>query len=361
VISTNNSTFGRTVAPEQHLLISRLRAVENGRWVVHAALSGISGFVSPSGEVTARTQLFEPAVLRGDVPRRSGRTIYNRIGGWLPLAYFLGAALAFVAPRRARRRPPDPLPPDPKVRVILPTYNERENIEEVLRRLRTAEPRVEVTVVDDGSPDGTGEVVRQVAGTDGRVHVVERPEKGGLASAYLEGFRRAIADGADVVVEMDADLSHRPEDLARLLEGARGNDLTIGSRYVRGGRVENWSPFRRLLSRGGNLYARMILGFPIRDATSGFRAFRTRALEELIAQPLRSDGYGFQIELAYRAWRRGFSVAEVPITFVERRAGQSKISRGIVAEALWQVLEWGIRDRVFRRSVDPHQAEVLSS
>jgi glycosyltransferase involved in cell wall biosynthesis len=178
---------------------------------------------------------------------------------------------------------------------------------------------------------------------------MERPGKAGLASAYRDGFGRALAEGADVVVEMDADLSHRPEELPRLLEAARDHHLVIGSRYVAGGGIRNWGLLRRVLSRGGNLYARALLGLPVRDATSGYRAFRREALEELMGDWTRSEGYAFQIDLAYRAWRRGLSVAEVPITFEDRHAGASKLSRRIVFEALWQVLTWAVRDRLLRR------------
>jgi len=238
---------------------------------------------------------------------------------------------------------------EPQVWVILPTYNERESVEEVVERVLAASPRVDVKVVDDSSPDGTGDIVRKVADREPRVTLVERPEKGGLASAYLDGFALALAEGYDLVVEMDADLSHRPEDLPRLLEAAAGHHLTIGSRYVPGGRVRNWSLFRRVLSRGGNLYVRLLLGLPVADATSGFRVYRWDALRELITHRLRSDGYAFQVELAYRAWRRGMAVGEVPITFEERRHGHSKISRAIVVEALWYVFLWAVRDRLLRR------------
>jgi glycosyltransferase involved in cell wall biosynthesis len=181
------------------------------------------------------------------------------------------------------------------------------------------------------------------------VTLIERPEKGGLAGAYLDGFGVALAEGYDLIVEMDADLSHRPEDLPRLLEAARNHHLAIGSRYMAGGRVRNWGLLRRVLSRGGNLYVRILLGLPVADATSGFRVYRREALRELVAHRLRSEGYAFQVELAYRAWRRGLAVAEVPITFEERRHGHSKISRAIVAEALLQVAAWSVRDRLLRR------------
>ena len=349
VVSTNNSTFGVSPAPEQHLVLSELRAVETGRWVVHAALSGISAFVSPEGEVVQRTPLFERVLERGDVPRATGRTVYNLIGGWLPLAIFLLLSVFYLVPRRSRRRPVPTLDEDPRVAVILPTYNERDTVEEVIGRILIADERVDIKVVDDSSPDGTGDIVRKLAEREPRVMLVDRPEKGGLASAYLDGFVLAISEGYDLVVEMDADLSHSPEELPALLRGAGDHHLTIGSRYVPGGRITNWGVLRRLLSRAGNWYVRLFLGLPVSDATSGFRVYRWEALRELVTHQLRSEGYAFQVELAYRAWRRGMVVGEVPITFEERRHGHSKISRAIVAEALWQVFVWAIRDRVLRR------------
>jgi apolipoprotein N-acyltransferase len=348
VVSTNNSTFGVSAAPEQHVVLSKLRAVESGRWVVHAALSGISAVISPGGEVVRQTGLFEPAILRARIPTASGTTIYDAIGGWLPLVFLVLLGIAYLAPRRGQPRAAPPIGEDARVAVILPTYDERNTIEDVIDRVLAASERIDVMVVDDSSPDGTGELVRKVADREPRVSLVERPEKGGLASAYLDGFVLAIAEGYELIVEMDADLSHSPEELPRLLSGARTHHVTIGSRYVPGGRVQNWSLLRRILSRGGNIYVRLLLGLPVRDATSGFRVYRRDALRELVTHQLRSEGYAFQIELAYRAWRRGFQVGEVPITFEERRHGHSKISRAIVLEALWHVFAWALRDRVFR-------------
>jgi apolipoprotein N-acyltransferase len=348
VVSTNNSTFGVSAAPEQHIVLSELRAVESGRWVVHAALSGASAIISPSGEVIEQTGLFEQAVLRASIPTASGTTIYDAIGGWLPLLFLILLGVAYLAPRRGDPVPVAPLATDARAAVILPTYNERDTIEEVIQRVLASSERVDVLVVDDSSPDGTGDLVRKIADREPRVSLEDRPEKGGLASAYLDGFVLALSRGYDLIVEMDADLSHSPEELNRLLAGAENSHLTIGSRYVPGGRVQNWSLIRRVLSRGGNLYVRLLLGLPVRDATSGYRVYRWEALRRLITHQLRSEGYGFQIELAYRAWRRGMAVTEVPITFEERRHGHSKISRGIVLEALWQVFVWAIRDRVLR-------------
>ena len=349
VISTNNSTFGRSAAPDQHLVLSELRAVETGRWVLHAALTGASAVISPAGEVSGRTGLFEQAVVRAELRVASGSTVYDVIGGWLPTAFLFGMLLGLARPGRRIERGVAPVPEHARVNVVLPTYNERDTIEEVLGRVLAADDRVEVTVVDDSSPDGTGDLVRKFAEEDPRVVLDERPEKGGLASAYLDGFVRAIEHGYDLIVEMDADLSHLPEELPRLLEAARHHHLVIGSRYVPGGDVRNWSRFRRILSRGGNLYSRLLLGMPVADATSGFRVYRWEALRELVTHQLRSEGYAFQVELAYRAWRRGMSVGEVPITFEERRHGHSKLSRTIVVEALGHVLLWAVRDRVLRR------------
>lgn len=346
VVSTNNATFRRSPAAAQHLALSELRAVETGRWVVHAGITGISAVVDVRGRVLDRTELFEAALLRARVPQAQGRTPFNVIGGWLPSLFVLGAALALLSPRRRPSRPVEPLPAEPRVAVVLPTYEEADTIGAVLEGVLGVGERVEAVVVDDASPDGTAEVARRVARDTGRVRLEERPGKQGLASAYLHGFGLALDRGFDLIVEMDADLSHRPEELPRLLEGAREHHVVIGSRYVPGGAIPDWTLPRRALSRGGNRYARLLLGLPVADATSGYRVYRREALEELLAGGVTSEGYAFQVELAYRAWRAGMSVGEVPITFSDRRHGRSKLSRGIVAEALWKVLAWAIRDRV---------------
>ena len=354
VVVINNASYDRTAASEQHLQMSRLRAVENGRWVVHSAVSGISAFIDERGDVVDSRGLFEPATMRAMVRASDRRTLYTRLGDWVPWGSII-LVVGLIALPRSRRRPrrePGPLPAEPRTLVILPTYNERATIESVLDGLTTTGTQLDILVVDDGSPDGTGAIVRERADADPHIRLVERPRKSGLASAYAVGFERAIAEGYDLAVEMDSDLSHRPEELPRLLEAAQRHHLVIGSRYVPGGSVTNWSRARVALSRAGNLYARFCLGFDVHDATSGFRVYRREALEEITATPITSDGYGFQIELVFRAWDLGLSVGEAPISFREREHGQSKISRRIVVEALWLVTVWGLRAR-FRPDPDP--------
>jgi len=348
VVTIDNASYEYTAASRQHLEMSRLRAVENARWVVHAAVSGISAFIDPTGRVVGETGLFQTTILRHEIRASTAKTLYTRLGDWVPWLSLTLALALLLAPRSRLRRqpPPDPLPERPRILVILPTYNERGTIEPVIRGLLALEDGVDVLVVDDGSPDKTAELVRGVAAGEPRVRLVERPAKAGLASAYFVGFHTALGEGYDLAVEMDSDLSHQPQELPRLLAAARDHHLVIGSRYVPGGAVTNWSRARIALSKGGNLYARIMLGIPLRDATSGFRVFRKGLLAHLVAEPIRSDGYGFQIELALRSWRDGYSVGEAPITFREREHGQSKISRRIVIEALWLVTVWGIKGRL---------------
>ncbi len=222
--------------------------------------------------------------------------------------------------------------------VCLPTYDERENLEPMLRALREVlGPDDAVLVIDDNSPDGTGELADRLAAELDFVEVLHRQRKEGLGPAYLAGFRRALERGAELVVEMDCDFSHDPKDVPRLIEAAGSADLVLGSRYVPGGGVENWGLVRRVVSAGGSLYARVLLGVPIRDLTGGFKCFRRSVLEALDLEAVHSKGYAFQIELTYRALRRGFRVREVPIRFVDREVGGSKMSRGIVLEAIWRV------------------------
>ncbi len=348
VLTINNASYGTTAASRQHLVMSQLRAAETGRWVVHAAISGISAFVDPGGRVVAETGLFTDEILRRTIRASDAITPYVRLGDWAPVVMVLAVLGLSVVPRVRRRRlpPPGPLPNRPRVLVVLPTYDERQTIGRVLGRLMTLADGVDVIVVDDYSPDGTADVVKNAAAGQARIRLIERPGKAGLASAYWLGFRHGLEEGYDLVVEMDSDLSHDPDELPRLLEAAATADLVIGSRYVSGGAVTNWSRPRRALSKAGNVYARIALGIDVHDATSGFRVYRRRLLEHVVAEPVRSDGYGFQIELAFRAWRDGFTVAEAPITFREREHGTSKISRRIVLEALWLVAVWGVRERL---------------
>jgi dolichol-phosphate mannosyltransferase len=223
----------------------------------------------------------------------------------------------------------------PRAVVCLPTYNERENLEPMLRALGAH--GVDVLVIDDGSPDGTGALADELARELGYVDVLHRERKEGLGPAYLAGFRRALAGGADLILEMDCDFSHDPVDVPRLIAAAEDADLVLGSRYVPGGRIGNWGLLRRFVSRGGSLYAQLLLGVGIRDLTGGFKCYRREVLERIDLDAVHSKGYAFQIETTYRALRAGFRVVEVPITFVDREVGGSKMSRRIVLEAVWKV------------------------
>jgi dolichol-phosphate mannosyltransferase len=226
----------------------------------------------------------------------------------------------------------------PRVLVVTPTYNERENLVELVAALHRAAPEADLLIVDDASPDGTGPLADEIAAADPRVRVIHRAGKLGLGTAYVEGFGYAMAHGYDVVFEMDADFSHDPAYIPRFLEAiAGGADVVLGSRNVPGGAVEGWGVGRHILSKGGSLYARTILGVGVRDLTTGFKAYTRRALEQIEPATLRSNGYSFQIETTYRALRKGLRVVEVPIVFVDRRAGRSKMSRRIFAEAIVEV------------------------
>lgn len=237
-----------------------------------------------------------------------------------------------------------------RVLVILPTYNEVENIEEVIGLVRETVPEAHVLVVDDGSPDGTAELAERVGAELGQVEVMRRQAKAGLGSAYRAGFRWGLERGFEAMVEMDSDLSHDPRALTELLAGVdRGADLVVGSRYVPGGSIPDWALHRRLLSRWGNRYAGVVLGLRVRDATAGYRAYRATILAEIDLDAVRADGYGFQIEMAYQVARHGGQIVEVPISFTDRVRGKSKMSGRIVLEALALVTWWGIRDRLFRR------------
>jgi dolichol-phosphate mannosyltransferase len=236
-----------------------------------------------------------------------------------------------------------------RVLVVLPTFNERENIEHVLRQTRTSLPAADVLVVDDGSPDGTADLAEQAAGELGRIEVLRRPGKAGLGSAYRDGFRLGLARGYDVMVEMDSDGSHDPSVLPALVGAVeQGADLAIGSRYVPGGSIPDWKLVRRAISRGGCRFARAMLGLSVHDATAGFRAYDARTLRTIDFDRVRADGYGFQVEMTYLVELRGGRIVEVPICFRDRTRGSSKMSSRIVVEALVLVSWWGLRDRVHR-------------
>lgn len=222
--------------------------------------------------------------------------------------------------------------------LVLPTYNEAENVEPLVEAARAKlPPGAQVLIVDDNSPDGTGAIADRLAARHEDVHILHRPRKEGLGPAYIAGFREALAGGAGLVLEMDADFSHDPAYLPRLLDAAKNADLVLGSRYVDGGGVSDWGPLRRAISRGGSAYARLVLGVDVRDLTGGFKCFRREVLEAIDLDRITTRGYAFQVEMTYRALRRGFQVAEVPIVFRERRVGSSKMDTSIVAEAVWRL------------------------
>ncbi|NHA68329.1 polyprenol monophosphomannose synthase [Phycicoccus flavus] len=235
--------------------------------------------------------------------------------------------------------------PIQRVAVLIPTYNERETLPVAVRGVRAALPEADVVVLDDASPDGTGDVADELAAADPQVHVLHRTRKEGLGAAYLAGFRWALEAGYDTLVEMDADGSHRPEHLPALLNAAEHADLVIGSRWVRGGRVVNWPLHRKALSVGGNLYVKVLLGMPVNDATAGYRVYRADALRAMGLDDVASQGYCFQADLTWRAVRGGLTVVEVPITFVEREVGQSKMSPDVATESLRRITGWGVRHR----------------
>ena len=233
-----------------------------------------------------------------------------------------------------------------RVLVIIPTYQERESLPLIVARVRTAVPTAHLLVADDNSPDGTGKIADELAASDDHLHVLHRPAKKGLGAAYVAGFEWALSNGYDAIVEMDADGSHQPEQLPDLLGALTDADVVLGSRWVPGGKVSNWPKSREVLSRGANAYARVALGIPLRDATGGYRVYRAEVLRSFDLTTVRSQGYCFQVDLALRSWQHGYRVVEVPISFVERALGASKMNRGIVFEALWRVTVWGVRARL---------------
>jgi len=243
--------------------------------------------------------------------------------------------------------PPDPSPFHDLGRIltIVPTYNESGNIRLITARIRAATPEVHILIADDNSPDGTGDIADELVTEDDHIHVLHRQGKDGLGAAYLAGFEWALENGYDVMVEMDADGSHQPEQLPLLLDALRDADLVLGSRWVPGGSVQNWPKSREVLSRGGNWYTRVALALPLMDATGGYRAYRASTLLTIDLNGVGSAGYIFQVDLAYRVIQAGLRVVEVPIQFTEREIGTSKMSQSIVTEALWRVTVWGFRER----------------
>jgi dolichol-phosphate mannosyltransferase len=232
-----------------------------------------------------------------------------------------------------------------RVVVVIPTYNEADNIRLITERVRRAVPSVDILVADDNSPDGTGTIADELAAADSQLHVLHRAGKEGLGAAYIAGFAWAREHGYDAVVEMDADGSHAPEELSKLLDAARDADVVIGSRWVPGGSVVNWPLHRMILSRGGSLYTRIALGLPLRDTTAGYRVYRMPVLDKIEVHTVSSQGYCFQIDLGWRSHKSGFRIVEVPIRFAERERGASKMSSSIVREAFWRVAVWGVRAR----------------
>ena len=226
---------------------------------------------------------------------------------------------------------------NPRVLIAVPTYNESESIDELCRRLASTMPEADILIIDDNSPDGTGEIADRLAAADPRVEVLHRPGKEGLGPAYIAGFHRALEGGAALVVQMDADFSHDPAYLPRLIAASVMADLVVGSRYVPGGGITEWGEARRMISRGGSFYSRVVLGVPVRDLTGGFKCFRREVLETVDLDTVNASGYSFQVEMTYRVLKAGFEVLEVPITFRERRAGSSKMSTSIMLEAAWRV------------------------
>ena len=241
-------------------------------------------------------------------------------------------------------------PPANRIVIVMPTYNERQNLESIAGRVRVALPAADLLVVDDNSPDGTGDLADKLAETDPRVQVMHRTDKAGLGKAYIAGFGWALERGYDVIVEMDADGSHQPEHLPGLVAALNGADLSIGSRWVPGGKVVNWPKTREALSRAANIYTRLMLGLSVRDATAGFRAYRAATLRTISLDQVESTGYCFQIDLTLRVADAGLRIVEVPITFVEREHGASKMSNRIIMEAFWRVAQWGVKRRLGRRT-----------
>ena len=364
-VPSNNATFNKTMS-EQQLAFAKVRAVEHDRYVVVAGTTGISAVIAPDGVELERTDFFQPAYLDAQVRLKSTLTPATRWGPtvqWVLVGIAAAAILAGIRHRRRAARQVRPEPgarderqrsdmttsqPSQNVLVIIPTYNERENLPLIHRRLRDSCPDAHLLIVDDGSPDGTGELADELVAADPvRTHVMHRTAKDGLGAAYLAGFAWGLSRDYSVLVEMDADGSHAPEQLHRLLDAVdAGADLAIGSRYVQGGTVRNW-PWRRwVLSWTANTYARVALGVGIHDITAGYRAYRREVLEAIGLDAVDSKGYCFQIDLTWRTVCDRFVIVEVPITFTERELGVSKMSGSNIREALFKVTRWGVQGRL---------------
>jgi apolipoprotein N-acyltransferase len=355
ISQANNADFGHTAEAFQQEALVRLQAIATGRAVVHASTVATTEIVAPTGKVLAGTQPFRRDWAVATVPLETGLTPAMRFFGWVDYLALIAAALAAIVllgrivPRlTSGKSQPENLEFSEvdrkaalKTLVIMPTYNEAQNIGNIAGHLLATVSEVDLLIVDDNSPDGTGDIADAMAAENPRVHVLHRTEKNGLGPAYLAGFAWGFEQGYEYLVEMDADGSHRAEDLINMLAVAPNNDLVIGSRWVRGGKVVNWPVSRQLISRTGNLYARIMLGAGIRDITAGFRVFRASFLQSLDLQSIASAGYSFQVEMAWRCFKAKARIQEVPITFVERAIGYSKMSNKIVFEALWRVTQWG--------------------
>lgn len=355
VSQANNADFGHTDQAFQQEALVRLQAITTGRAVVHASTVATTEIVGPHGKVLARTSPFTADWAAASIPLRKGITPAMRFFGWvdwLALAAAIAGALILldlqilkILKRRPRELAATQSSIEPglaaKTLVIMPTYNETESLERVANHLLATVPEVSLLIVDDNSPDGTGQLADKLAASNARVSVLHRQQKNGLGPAYLAGFAWGFERGFEYLVEMDADGSHRAEDLTQMLAQAEQNDLVIGSRWVPGGKIVNWPLTRQLISRGGNFYARTMLGAPIRDITAGFRVYRAAFLKSLDLTSVASAGYSFQVEMAWRSLQAKGRIVEVPITFVERESGYSKMSKRIVFEALARVTRWG--------------------
>ena len=352
VVPVNNASYLFTAAAAQHLQMSQMRAVETGRWVVDAGVSGISAFIDPAGVVQSRTGLFQPAILRGQVQASTAQTVYVRFGDWVPILSMVMLAMSVLTPRRRTlARPlPGPLPAPLRALAILPTYNERDTIAAAIigraRDARGRRARRRRFLARRHRGHRPGDRRGRAAGPPARR---DRRNRGSPAPTS-KGSRSRSPRATTWRSRWTPTFPTTPPSSRASCRPPRGFDLVVGSRYVPGGSVTDWSRRRVALSRAGNLYARLMLGLPIHDATSGYRVYRAPLLEELLRRPFAADGYGFQVELVLRSHRLGYAVGEAPITFRDRAFGESKISNAIVLEALWMVTRWGF-DLRFRSAL----------